>query len=150
LTQTSATITNAYGLSFNNWSYPGGITNSYAIYADASIDAGTINKYFIYSLAKSPSFFSGRIEFDKNTTPFPTGDSTINKPSFVFTMPAGSSSVTITNSFILSTSQVVCTPQQIDASGAVMRAVTVSSGSATIVMSMPVTAATQIACLVFG
>jgi hypothetical protein len=65
-------------------------------------------------------------------------------------MPAGSSSVTITNSFILSTSQVVCTPQQIDASGAVMRAVTVSSGSATIVMSMPVTAATQIACLVFG
>lgn len=149
-TNTAATITNAYGLSFNNWTYTGGITNSYAIYADETIDAGTTNRYFIYSLAKSPSFFSGRMDFDKNTSPYPTGDATINKPSFVVNIPPSAASVTVSNSFITTTSHVVCTPQQADASGTVLRAVIVNSGSTVIMMNQPVSAATQIACIVFG
>lgn len=150
LMRTGHTITNAYGLAFENWIYPGGITNSYAIYADTSIDAGAANRYFIYSLAKSPSFFSGRIDFDKNTSPFPTGDTTVNKPSFIVNIAAGQTTVNVTNSFITATSAVVCTPQQIDTSGAVLRGVTVGAGSATIVMTAAVAAPTQIACIVFG
>jgi hypothetical protein len=47
------------GLAIQGWSTSGGtVDTSYGIYADATVDRGT-TRYFIYSLATSPSLFSG-------------------------------------------------------------------------------------------
>lgn len=53
-------ITVAKGFSLEQWSGTN-IATSYGIYADASIDVGTI-RYFIYSLSTSPSFFTGALQ----------------------------------------------------------------------------------------
>lgn len=51
----------AKGIALQGWgpANGGSYTNTYGIYADTSIDRGTANRYFIYSLARSPSLFSG-------------------------------------------------------------------------------------------
>jgi len=53
----------AKGLALQGWgpANEGTYTNSYGIYADSSIDRGTANRFFIYSLSTSPSLFSGTV-----------------------------------------------------------------------------------------
>jgi hypothetical protein len=52
---------NAKGVALQGWgpATDGTYTNSYGIYADTSIDRGTANRFFIYSLSTSPSLFTG-------------------------------------------------------------------------------------------
>ena len=53
----------AKGLALQGWgpANEGTYTNSYGIFADSSIDRGTANRFFIYSLSTSPSLFSGMV-----------------------------------------------------------------------------------------
>lgn len=146
-------ITNLYGLALRDWVFrtpnPAIVTNSYGIYADASIDQGVNSRYFIYSLSTSPSFFSGRLDFARNSGTPPTGDSTINQPSVIFNIPAGQASVTITNSLVTANSAVMCTLQQLDAT-AIIKAVVPASGSFTVHLSATATADVRTACIVFN
>lgn len=59
----TTSLTNAYGIRLASWNKgtSAAWTNTYGIYADASIDIGSSLKYFIYSLSTSPSRFSGNL-----------------------------------------------------------------------------------------
>lgn len=62
------TVTNLRGLALTDWvTNSGTAVNSYGIYADSSIDIGTANKFFIYSLSTSPSRLSGDVYISDNT-----------------------------------------------------------------------------------
>lgn len=61
-------LTNLYGISLAGWSTPSGtITNTYAIYADTTIDVGT-TRYFIYSLSTNPSHMVGKLGLGSGNT----------------------------------------------------------------------------------
>jgi hypothetical protein len=142
----SNSITNGYGINLSGWS--GSITNSYGIYADTSIDRGSVLKYFIYSLSTSPNFFSGKNTFDTtDTTAGTTGNQTINKPSFSVNFAAGTASLTVTNSFIVATSYVLCTVQTNDTT-ALLKNATPAAGSVVIRLNANATAETRVACMV--
>lgn len=63
----SSTVTTIKGFNLSGWTAGGTVTNSYGIYADASIDRGATLKYFIYSLSTSQSFFSGNMVIQQNS-----------------------------------------------------------------------------------
>ncbi|MEP7077078.1 MAG: hypothetical protein ABI878_14830 [Acidobacteriota bacterium] len=55
------TLSELRGISIDSWvnTAAGVVTKSYGIYADASIDVGVSEKWFMYSLSTSPSLLSG-------------------------------------------------------------------------------------------
>lgn len=68
LNNTGVTVTNVRGLSLAGWTAGGGVVeNSAAIYADTSIDVGTVTRYFINSSSTSPSKLAGDIAITDTT-----------------------------------------------------------------------------------
>ena len=144
-----AEITVAKGVALQGWETDndGQYDKSYGIYADASIDRGK-DRYLIYSLSTSPSFYSGKQTFDASNTPNgTTGNQAINKPSFSVNFASGVSSLTVANSFITANSYVLCTVQTNDATASLKNA-TPAAGSVTIRLVNKATGETRVACLV--
>jgi len=125
-----------------------GVTTSYGIYANSTIDLGTSNRYFIYSLSTSPSFFTGKINYDATVTAGgTTGNRTINKPSGTVNLAAGTATVTVTNSFAATTSIVTAVARTNDSTCAVKNVVP-ASGSFVINMTANCTAETSVGFIV--
>ena len=145
----SGDFTNLYGFKLQGWT-AGLTTNSYGIYADATIDVGSSSRYFIYSLSTSPSFFTGKITFDATVTPSgTTGNQTINKPSGTVNVAAGSGSVIVTNSFVTANSIINVVARTNDATCSVKNYVA-SAGSFTINLTANCTAETSIGFIVYN
>lgn len=140
----SASTDNFYGLKFEGFS--GTINNGYLIHCDNSVDSYP-NLYFIYSQTKQPSFFSGKFIFDRNSKPYPVGNSTINKPLFIFKMPTGNTSAIITNSFITNDSIVFATIKDSNA-GIYVKNIYCTDGQCTINLSAAPTSDLELSCLV--
>ena len=141
--------TNAAGLRFENWS-GASVDNSDVVYADSTVGIGSVAKYFLRCLAAIPSYFAGKLTFDKTyTAGGTTGDRTIDKPSFSVNFAAGASSLTVTNSMITVDSIVICVVQADDATAVIKNAVS-SNGSVVIKLTAPATAETKVACLVIN
>ena len=135
------------GISISGWTNNGGSVGvSYGIYADSTIDSMSSNRYFIYSLSTSPSFFTGKINFDAtNTAAGTTGAQTINKPTGTVNFAAGTSQLVLTNSLITSNSLVFCNVRTNDATAVSCRVTDAAAGSATIRLNANATAETSVA-----
>jgi len=77
------------------------------------------------------------------------GNQTINKALFSFVIGAGTSNAIITNSFVTTSSLVICTPQRKDTTLLTVAAEP-AAGSVTITGNAGATANTAIACMVFN
>jgi hypothetical protein len=145
----SGDFTNLYGFKLEAWT-PGLVTNSYGIYADATIDIGSTLKYFIYSLSTSPCFFTGKHTFGVTYTPGgTTGAQTINKPSGSVNFAAGATSLVVTNSFCTANSIVMATIMTNDSTLKSVQVVP-AAGSFTIFANAAATAETKVGFLVIN
>jgi hypothetical protein len=144
--RSGVTVNDMRGLSISDWEpLVGSVGTSYGIYADSTIDIGT-SKYFIYSLSASPSFFTGKINFDAtNTTAGTTGARTINKPTGTVNFAAGTSQLVLTNALINSNSLIFCNVRTNDATAISCRATDAGSGVATIRLNANATGETSVA-----
>lgn len=134
----------------------GGIVDTGFIYYANALPSAVVKKYAFYNVGiNDSSIFNGPLKSfnflaDKTiTVAGTTGNQTINKISGTVNFAAGTSTLTVTNSLVSTTSNVFCTIRTNDAT-AIIKNVVPGSGSFVITLNAAATAETSVGFFVIN